>query len=116
MELAHRFVQVARQLRDGLRTHHFSGQQADHSSDLPRRDPAQKRFPDEQADLVGPPLKLPDDLGQKPAFAAARNAQAQRPEAGDKIPQVVSVAMILAGRRSAIAPIHHIPVALPLAH
>jgi len=115
MKLAHGLVQIARQLRHGLRAHYFSRQQAHHPPHLPRRDPAQKRFADEQAHLVGPALELRDHLGQEPALAAARNPQTQRPEAGDKIPQVISVAMILARRRPAIARTHHVPVALPLA-
>jgi len=51
MKLAHGIVQVANQPRHRLRAYQFAGQGAHHPAHLPRRQPAQKRFPNQHRQL-----------------------------------------------------------------
>src|SRR6185437_1492592 len=114
MELLDRLVQIASQPRHRLRTDHFSTHDGYDSSHLPRADPAQKRFPDQQAYLLRPTLKLADHLGQKVLLARPRNAQSQRPQPGDKIPLVVAVAIISRFRPAPVPLRGHVAVSLAL--
>ena len=115
MKLPHRLVQIPRQLRYRLRAHAFSREGGHDSSHLPGRDPAQKRFPDQQRDFFGPPLKSPQPHRQKALLAGARNAEPDGPEAGHEIPLVVAVAIDAPPPTPPfIAPRSGKPVALPL--
>ena len=93
MKLAHRLVQIPRQLRHRLRAYCLSRDGGHHPPYLPRADPAQKRFPDQPRNLFGPPLKSPQSYGQKALLPGARNAQPDGAEAGHEIPLVVAVAI-----------------------
>jgi len=73
MKLAHCLVQISRQLRHHLRAHGFSRDGGHHSSHLPQADAPQKRFPDQQRNFFGPPLKSPQPYRQKALLAGARN-------------------------------------------
>jgi hypothetical protein len=61
---------------------------------LSRRDPPQKRLPDQQRHFFGPPLKAPQPHGQKTFASGARNAQANRAEASHEIALVIAVAVV----------------------
>src|SRR5438445_5350797 len=93
MKLAHRLVQIPRQLRHRLRAHRLSRDGGHYPSHLPGRDAAQKRLPDQQRDLFGTPLETSQAHRQKALLAGARNAQPNRPEAGHEIPLIVAVAV-----------------------
>src|SRR5438876_135589 len=92
VKLANRLVQLAGQFRDRLRAHHFAGQGGHYPPHLPRADPAQKCLPDQQRDLLRPPLKWLQTTGQKALLASTRNPQPDGAEAGHKIPLVVAAA------------------------
>src|SRR5438034_69245 len=93
VKLANRLVQIAGQFRDRLPAHHFAGQGAHSPPHLPRADPAQKCLPDQQRNLLRPPLKRLQTTGQKALLASTRNPQPDGAEAGHKIPLVVAVAI-----------------------
>src|SRR5205823_3323645 len=63
--VTNRLVQIAGQFRDRLRAHHFAGQGGHYPPHLPRAAPAQKCLPDQQRDLLRPPLKRLQTTGQK---------------------------------------------------
>src|SRR5436189_3862879 len=90
VKLANRLVQIAGQFRDRLRAHHFAGQGGHYPPHLPRADPAQKCLPDQQRNLLRPPLKRLQTTGQKALLASTRNPQPDGAEAGHKIPLVVA--------------------------
>src|ERR1700719_207887 len=115
MKLAHRFIQIARQLRHRLRTYRLSRDGRHHPSYLPGRDASQKRLPDQQRNLLRPPLKSPQSHRQKALASGARDAQPNRPEAGHRIPLVVAVAVLARlPLPPLIPPPARDPVALPL--
>ncbi len=57
MKLAHRLVQIAGQPRHGLRADRLARQGGDDPPHLAGGNPAQERFPHQQRQLVGAPLK-----------------------------------------------------------
>src|SRR5579862_9207656 len=93
MKLPHRLIQIPCQLRHRLRAYRFSGHGRHYPTHLPRADPAQKRLPDQQRDLLRPPLKTPQPHRQKALLTRTRDAQPNRPEARHEIPLVIPVAV-----------------------
>src|SRR5439155_25556019 len=93
VKLANRLVQIAGQFRDRLRAHHFADQGGHYPPQLPRADPAQKCLPDQQRNLLLPPLKRWQTRGQKAFPPSTRNPQPDGAEPGAKIPLVVAVAI-----------------------
>src|SRR6266568_2176929 len=115
VKLANRLVQIAGQFRDRLRAHHFAGQGGHYPPHLPRADPAQKCLPDQQRDLLRPPLKRLQTTGQKTLLASTRNPQPDGAEAGHKIPLVVAVAIDSPSATPPfVPPPARIAIALPL--
>src|SRR4029077_13706079 len=115
VKLTNRLVQIAGQLRYGLRAHHLAGQRGHHPPHLPRTDAPQKRFPDQQRHLFGTPLKPFQSTGQKTFLPGSRNAQPDRAQAGHKIPLVVAVAIDSPSPRPPfVPPPAGIAIALPL--
>src|SRR5256884_6068056 len=115
VKLANRLVQIAGQFRDRLRAHHFAGQGGHYPPHLPRADPAQKCLPDQQRDLLRPPLKRLQTTGQKALLASTRNPQPDGAEAGHKIPLVVAVAIDSPSATPPfVPPPARIAIALPL--
>src|SRR6266702_4214926 len=115
VKLANRLVQIAGQFRDRLRAHHFAGQGGHYPPHLPRADPAQKCLPDQQRDLLRPPLKRLQTTGQKALLASSRNPQPDGAEAGHKIPLVVAVAIDSPSATPPfVPPPARIAIALPL--
>src|SRR5258708_191098 len=112
MELAHGFVQIARQLRHRLCAHHFFGHRGHYPSHLPRADAAQKRFPDQHRDLFGPPLKTFHPARQKTLPPGARNAQPQRTQPSHEIPLASSCCDRLP---PVVPPLVHFPHRIPVA-
>src|SRR5438094_6022986 len=103
------------QFRDRLRAHHFAGQGGHYPPHLPRADPAQKCLPDQQRDLLRPPLKRLQTTGQKTLLASTRNPQPDGAEAGHKIPLVVAVAIDSPSATPPfVPPPARIAIALPL--
>src|SRR5438309_1133850 len=114
MKLAYRFIQIPRQLRYRLRAYGLASDGGHHSPHLPGRDPAQKRFPDQQRNFFGPPLKSPQPHRQKTLFPGARNTQPDRAEPGHEIPLVIAVAVDASLPPPSLIPSPAgIPVALP---
>src|SRR5437867_10405871 len=106
---------IAGQFRDRLRAHHFAGQGGHYPPHLPRADPAQKCLPDQQRDLLRPPLKRLQTTGQKALLASTRNPQPDGAEAGHKIPLVVAVAIDSPSATPPfVPPPARIAIALPL--
>src|SRR5204863_10055279 len=115
VKLANRLVQIAGQFRDRLRAHHFAGQGGHYPPHLPRADPAQKCLPDQQRNLLRPPLKRLQTTGQKALLASTRNPQPDGAEAGHQIPLVVAVAIASPSATPPfVPPPARIAIALPL--
>ena len=115
MKLAHRFIQIPRQLRHRLCAHGFSRDGGHHPTHLPGTDAPQKRLPDQQRHFFRPPLKSPQPHRQKALLTGARDAQPDRSEPGHEIPLVVAVAIDAAPPAPPfIASRPGKPVALPL--
>src|SRR3989442_6746703 len=104
MKLAHRLVQVPRQLRHGLRAHHFAGQRGHHPPHLPGADAPQKRRADQDGHFFRPALKRSQSAGQKALSPSAGNAESNRAEAVHQTPLVVAVAVIAPRARSPFIP------------
>src|SRR5437016_3648865 len=82
---------------------------------LPRADPAQKCLPDQQRNLLRPPLKRLQTTGQKALLASTRNPQPDGAEGGHKIPLVVAVAIDSPSATPPfVPPPARIAIALPL--
>src|SRR5207245_9773438 len=113
--LATRRVQIAGQFPDRLRAHHFAGQGGHSPPHLAGADPSQKFLPDQQRDLLRPPLKRLQTPGQKTLLASTRNPQPQGAEAGHKIPLVIAVAIDSPSATPPfVPPPARIAIALPL--
>jgi hypothetical protein len=57
-------------------------------------DAAQERFPDQQGDVLGAPLKQLDDGGQETARAAARDLQTQAAKTRLEVAMIEAVALV----------------------
>src|SRR5437016_4778057 len=94
MKLAHRLIQIPRQLRHRLRTYRFSRDGRHHPTHLPRADPSQEGLPDQQRDFFRPPLKSSQPHRQKTLPSGARDAQPNGAKPGHEIPLVLAVAVV----------------------
>src|SRR5207302_11051907 len=104
-----------RQFRTPPPPHPSAGQGTHYPPHLPRANPAQKSPPDQQQDLLPPPLKRLQTTGQKTLLASTRNPQPDGAEAGHKIPLVVAVAIDSPSATPPfVPPPARIAIALPL--